>query len=96
MLLCLVHYCTHADFTVTTTRRFVEGFSLLGPAISLFALSLAGADHASFLTALFCIVAAYTLQGMHAAGSSINAIDLSPSHCGAIFGVTNSLGAMPG
>ena len=82
--------------TITITRKLIECFSLFGTAIFLGILALSGAGHASFLIGLFCVVGSYSLQGMHAAGSGINVIDLSPSHCGVLFGVTNSIGALPG
>ena len=82
--------------TITFTRKLVEGISLFGSAIFLGVLAFSGAGHASFIVALFCVAGAYSLQGMHAAGSSINVIDLSPSHCGALYGVTNSIGSLPG
>ena len=82
--------------SITVTRKIMEGVSLLGITLCLLLLSLYGVDSDNFYFALSVIVLAFFCHGFELAGSSITSIDLTPSYSGLMFGIMNTISAIPG
>ncbi|CAI4230740.1 unnamed protein product [Auanema sp. JU1783] len=78
--------------SVTSTRRIMEGLSLIGVAICLFIVP--GAH--SFLAALLMFTLAMASRGLHHGGVSVNPHDFAPHHTGSVFGIFNACGAITG
>ncbi|XP_064490218.1 voltage-gated purine nucleotide uniporter SLC17A9-like isoform X2 [Ornithodoros turicata] len=52
--------------------------------------------NSDFGTALFCVTLAVASSGFHNSGVFINPQDIAPLHAGSVFGLMNTIGAVPG
>lgn len=78
--------------SVTYVRKSLQVVGSGGPAIAL--VAMAGTDSA--LVAVSLMTLALGLGAFSAAGFASNHLDVSPQHAGAIFGITNTAGTLPG
>ena len=78
--------------TVTFVRKAIQVVGSGGPAIALIALG--SVDDA--VTAVALLSAALGLGAFSFAGFATNHLDVSPRHAGAIFGISNTAGTIPG
>ncbi|XP_077991622.1 voltage-gated purine nucleotide uniporter SLC17A9-like [Glandiceps talaboti] len=76
----------------TTTRKFLQTLSSLTYASSLMVLGHMNC----FIPAVILISFAFVIESLGAAGAYANNQDLAPAHAGAVYGVMNSFGAIPG
>ena len=73
-------------------RKFTAGVSLLGTGFFLVCISHVN----SYNAALFLMSGAVACCGFHNAGIMVNPQDLAPKFAGSVFGVMNTVGALPG
>jgi ACS family sodium-dependent inorganic phosphate cotransporter len=81
-----------SGMTITRVRKSLQVVGSAGPAIAL--IALAGTRDAD--TAVALLSAALGLAGFAYAGFASNHLDVSPNHAGAIFGISNTAGTIPG
>jgi ACS family sodium-dependent inorganic phosphate cotransporter len=81
-----------SGLSVTLVRKSLQVVGSVGPAIAL--IALAGTNDVDMAVAL--LTAALGLSGFCFAGFASNHLDISPRHAGAIFGISNTAGTMPG
>ncbi len=81
-----------AGLSVTAVRKSLQVVGSGGPAIAL--IALAGTSDADVAVAL--LTAALGLGAFSYAGFASNHLDVSPRHAGAIFGISNTAGTIPG
>ncbi|CAG5133071.1 unnamed protein product [Candidula unifasciata] len=79
-------------YTVTFVRKLMETVALCGTAFFLFVISYAS----SYLSCLICMALAVACCGFHNSGILVNPQDIAPKHAGAVFGIMNMAGAVPG
>jgi len=77
---------------VTLVRKSLQVVGSAGPAIALVAL----AGTADVDRAVALLILALGLGAFSFAGFASNHLDVSPRHAGAIFGISNTAGTMPG
>ncbi|XP_077991621.1 voltage-gated purine nucleotide uniporter SLC17A9-like [Glandiceps talaboti] len=76
----------------TTTRKFLQTVASLG-----YTTALMFVGHMTcFATTLTAITYAFCMDGIGNAGAYANTQDLAPTHAGAVYGVMNSVGSIPG
>jgi len=78
--------------SVTFVRKSMQVVGSGGPAIAL--IVLGAIDDA--VTAVILLTVAIGLAAFSFAGFASNHLDISPAHAGAIFGVSNTAGTIPG
>jgi len=78
--------------SVTFVRKSMQIVGSAGPAIALIALG--ATDDA--VTAVILLTVAIGLAAFSFAGFASNHLDVSPAHAGAIFGISNTAGTIPG
>ena len=78
--------------SVTAVRKIMQVVGSAGPAVTLIALGFTE----SALTAVVLLTAALGLAAFSFAGFASNHLDISPRHAGAIFGISNTAGTIPG
>lgn len=81
-----------AGWSVTRVRKSLQIVGSAGPAFALIALGNAR----DALTAVTLISVALGLGAFSFAGFATNHLDISPRHAGAIFGISNTAGTIPG
>ncbi len=81
-----------SGMTVTRVRKVLQVVGSGGPAIALIALAGTHDPH----TAMVLLSTALGLAGFSYAGFASNHLDVSPNHAGAIFGISNTAGTIPG
>jgi ACS family sodium-dependent inorganic phosphate cotransporter len=79
-------------FSVTWVRKSLQVVGSAAPALAL--MALAGTHDAD--TAVTLLTVALGLGAFSFAGFASNHLDVSPRHAGAIFGISNTAGTMPG
>uniref|UniRef100_A0A914E910 Major facilitator superfamily (MFS) profile domain-containing protein n=1 Tax=Acrobeloides nanus TaxID=290746 RepID=A0A914E910_9BILA len=79
--------------SVTFTRRFMEGSSLVAMSFCLIIVSMSSG---SFYMSLFIFTMAMAGRGFHHGGVSVNPHDFAPNHTGSVFGIFNAFSAMTG
>uniref|UniRef100_A0A914UQR5 MFS transporter n=1 Tax=Plectus sambesii TaxID=2011161 RepID=A0A914UQR5_9BILA len=79
-------------YSITNTRKIMEGASLFGLAVCLLIVSWV----TTFESALFLFTLGMACRGLHHGGVSVNPQDFAPNHTGAVFGVFNTASAVPG
>jgi ACS family sodium-dependent inorganic phosphate cotransporter-like MFS transporter 9 len=79
-------------YSVTFVRKFTACVSLNGSGIFLVLISQAD----SYNLALFLMSCTVFCCGFHNAGIMVNPQDLAPKYAGAVFGIMNTVGALPG
>ncbi|KAI6177306.1 Major facilitator superfamily MFS-1 domain containing protein [Aphelenchoides bicaudatus] len=78
--------------SVTFTRKFMEGTSLVLAALCLLAVSASS----TFYAALLLFSLAMLARGLHHGGVSVNPLDFAPNHTGSVFGIFNAFSAITG
>ena len=78
--------------SVTFVRKSMQVVGSAGPALALIALGAAE----DALTAVALLSLALGLAAFSFAGFASNHLDISPRHAGAIFGISNTAGTIPG
>lgn len=81
-----------AGNSITFVRKALQVVGSAGPAVAL--IALAGVDDAH--TAMVLLTTALGLAAFSYAGFASNHLDVSPRHAGAIFGISNTAGTIPG
>ncbi|XP_015121653.1 solute carrier family 17 member 9 [Diachasma alloeum] len=79
-------------YTVTTTRKIVETICFATQTINLLIL----ATVQTFQAAMLCLMFIIGGTGFHNTAIAVNPSDLAPKHSGSVFGLMNSVGAVPG
>lgn len=79
-------------FSVTFVRKFTAFISLIGSGFFLICISY---TH-TYSTSLFIMACTVACCGFHNAGIMVNPQDLAPKYAGSVFGVMNTIGALPG
>ena len=75
----------------------MEGASLAGTSLCMFSLAMAcRTGSADFNLCLGIVIAAFFFQGFEVSGIAINPTDLAPSYSGLLFGIMNTMAALPG
>lgn len=77
---------------LTFVRKLMETIALGG--MGLFLLVVSYIQH--YEIALFCMAGAMTCWGFHTSGVLVNTQDLAPKYSGSVFGIMNTVGAIPG
>ena len=80
---------------MTVIRKAAVSLCLGGGALFILVVARTGGE-GHFPFTLLCIMLSFTCVGMSVAGTVINPSDLAPAYVGALFGVMNSIGAIPG
>jgi ACS family sodium-dependent inorganic phosphate cotransporter len=78
--------------SVTSVRKYMQIVGSAGPAFALIALG----NVSDALTAVILLSVALGLGAFSFAGFASNHLDISPRHAGAIFGISNTAGTIPG
>jgi len=81
-----------SGYSVTFVRKAMQVVGSGAPAIALVLL----ADTQSTLVAVTLLTLAIGLAAFSFAGFASNHLDISPRHAGAIFGISNTAGTLPG
>ncbi|XP_076232189.1 major facilitator superfamily transporter 18 isoform X2 [Calliopsis andreniformis] len=81
-----------AGYSVTATRKIIETICFLTEIISL--LFLAKVE--TFQSAIICLAFIIGGSGFHNNAIAVNPSDLAPKHSGSVFGLMNTVGAIPG
>ncbi|XP_053979603.1 solute carrier family 17 member 9 [Hylaeus volcanicus] len=81
-----------AGYSVTVTRKVIETICFLTEIISL--LFLAKVE--TFQGAIICLAFIIGGSGFHNNAIAVNPSDLAPKHSGSVFGLMNTVGAIPG
>ncbi|KAK0179631.1 hypothetical protein PV327_005369 [Microctonus hyperodae] len=79
-------------YTVTATRKIIETICLMTQSINLLILAQASTFFWAMLSIMFIIGG----TGFHNTAIAVNPSDLAPKHSGSVFGIMNSVGAVPG
>lgn len=79
-------------YSLSSTRKIVECLCLGLQALSLSIISL----YSSYYWALFNMTIAIGASGFHSNAILVNPQDLAPQHSGSVFGLMNTVGAVPG
>lgn len=79
-------------FSVTFVRKFTAGVSLLGSGFFLCCIAYT----TTYESSLFIMACTVACCGFHNAGIMVNPQDLAPRYAGSVFGVMNTVGALPG
>ncbi|MFC1720139.1 ACS family MFS transporter [Pseudomonadota bacterium] len=88
----LADWLIGSGFSVNFVRKSLQVVGSAGPAIAL--IALAGTDDVD--RAVTLLILALGLGAFSFAGFASNHLDVSPRHAGAIFGISNTAGTMPG
>ncbi|KAK0093683.1 hypothetical protein PV326_012917 [Microctonus aethiopoides] len=78
-------------YTVTATRKIIETICLMTQSINLLILARASTFFWAMLSIMFIIGG----TGFHNTAIAVNPSDLAPKHSGSVFGIMNSVGAVP-
>ncbi|CAF0804037.1 unnamed protein product [Brachionus calyciflorus] len=78
--------------SVTFVRKMTAFISLCGSGFFLVLISQSN----SYSNALFLMACTVACCGFHNAGIMVNPQDLAPKYAGSVFGVMNTIGALPG
>lgn len=88
----LIDYLTHRQWSLTSARKIVQSFCFLGENLALFCMCHTN----NFVTALICMTIVIGAAGFHNNGVIVNPQDLAPAYSGSVFGLMNTVGAIPG
>uniref|UniRef100_A0ABM0MML7 Solute carrier family 17 member 9-like n=1 Tax=Saccoglossus kowalevskii TaxID=10224 RepID=A0ABM0MML7_SACKO len=83
----IANYCS-----ITLARKYIQLFSAIVYASCMFAIGYS----TTFVSALGLFCACACADGLTAGGAYSNPQDLAPNHTGALYGVMNTLAALPG
>lgn len=79
-------------FSVTFVRKLIVFVSLIGSGFFLICISYT----TTYESSLFMMACTVACCGFHSAGIMVNPQDLAPRYAGSVFGVMNTVGALPG
>ncbi|KFB44190.1 AGAP008942-PA-like protein [Anopheles sinensis] len=88
----LTEHLLAKQWTLTRIRKVVQSICFLGQNCALFAMCRTQ----DFNMALTCMSIIIGLSGFHNSAVTVNPQDLAPSHSGSVFGLMNTVGAIPG
>lgn len=80
------------EWPVTTVRKLIQSCCFAAQNVALFAMSRT----TDFHTALICMTIIIGGTGFHNNSVTVNPQDLAPLHSGSVFGLMNTVGAIPG
>ncbi|KAL1402006.1 hypothetical protein pipiens_006270 [Culex pipiens pipiens] len=80
------------QWSLTRIRKLVQSICFLGQNVALFIMC----HTQEFNTALTCMSIIIGLSGFHNNAVTVNPQDLAPNHSGSVFGLMNTVGAIPG
>ncbi|XP_015515629.1 voltage-gated purine nucleotide uniporter SLC17A9 [Neodiprion pinetum] len=81
-----------SGYSVTVTRKIVETICLVTQSINLLIL----ASVTNYQAAILCLTLIIGSTGFHNNAIAVNPSDLAPKHSGSVFGLMNTVGAIPG
>ncbi|CAN7995641.1 unnamed protein product [Ixodes hexagonus] len=84
-------YLIRRGHPVSRVRKLLEMACQLSKAILLPLVPMCG-----YVGALMCVTLAVASSGFHNSGVFINPQDIAPLHAGSVFGLMNTVGAIPG
>lgn len=79
-------------FNITFVRKLTAFVSLVGSGFFLICISYTN----TYSSSLFMMACTVACCGFHNAGIMVNPQDLAPRYAGSVFGVMNTIGALPG
>uniref|UniRef100_A0A182P1M3 Major facilitator superfamily (MFS) profile domain-containing protein n=1 Tax=Anopheles epiroticus TaxID=199890 RepID=A0A182P1M3_9DIPT len=88
----LTEHLLAKQWTLTRIRKLVQSLCFLGQNCALFVMCRTQ----EFNMALTCMSIIIGLSGLHNNAVTVNPQDLAPSHSGSVFGLMNTVGAIPG
>lgn len=80
------------EWSTSAVRKLIQSCCFLAQNIALFIMSRT----TDFHTALICMTIIIGGTGFHNNAVTVNPQDLAPSHSGSVFGLMNTVGAIPG
>ncbi|KAH8333094.1 hypothetical protein KR074_005443 [Drosophila pseudoananassae] len=80
------------EWQTTTVRKFIQSLCFAAQNLALFVMSRTSDFH----TALICMTIIIGGTGFHNNAVTVNPQDLAPLHSGSVFGLMNTVGAIPG
>lgn len=80
------------NWSLTAVRKIIQSLCFSIQILALLSLS----NVTSFAAALICMTVAISGSGFHNAGVTVNPQDLAPNFSGSVFGLMNTVGAIPG
>uniref|UniRef100_D3TNQ1 RNA polymerase II elongator complex subunit ELP3 n=1 Tax=Glossina morsitans morsitans TaxID=37546 RepID=D3TNQ1_GLOMM len=80
------------DWSTSTVRKIIQSCCFAAQNLALFTMSRTS----DFYTALICMTVIIGGTGFHNNAVTVNPQDLAPSHSGSVFGLMNTVGAVPG
>uniref|UniRef100_A0A1A9WKN6 Major facilitator superfamily (MFS) profile domain-containing protein n=1 Tax=Glossina brevipalpis TaxID=37001 RepID=A0A1A9WKN6_9MUSC len=80
------------DWSTSTVRKIIQSCCFAVQNVALFIMSRTS----DFYTALICMTVIIGGTGFHNNAVTVNPQDLAPSHSGSVFGLMNTVGAVPG
>lgn len=80
------------DWSLTNVRKVIQSCCFLGQNLALFCMCHTD----NFSTALFCMTVIIGGTGFHNNAVIVNPQDLAPPYSGSVFGLMNTVGAIPG
>ncbi|XP_053664689.1 solute carrier family 17 member 9 [Anopheles marshallii] len=88
----LTEHLLAKQWSLTRIRKLVQSLCFLGQNCALFVMCRTQ----DFNMALTCMSIIIGLSGLHNNAVTVNPQDLAPSHSGSVFGLMNTVGAIPG
>lgn len=85
-----------SEYDVTIIRKLGSCVCLLIPSVCLILISLIGRGSGNYPTTLALLLCSSYFYGYSTSVISINCMDLTPAYSGSLYGVANTLGALPG
>lgn len=79
-------------YSVTLVRKLTAGISLIGSGFFIMCISYT----TNYYSSMFMMACTVACCGFHNAGIMVNPQDLAPRYAGSVFGVMNTIGALPG
>ncbi|XP_033757483.1 LOW QUALITY PROTEIN: uncharacterized transporter slc-17.2-like [Pecten maximus] len=90
----LADFMMRRCFTVTITRKSVNTFGMIMPALML--IGLGYVDCSSPILAIALLTLAVGLSGFQYSGWLVNHVDIAPAYAGILFGISNSIASVTG
>lgn len=88
----LTEHLLTKKYTLTSARKIVQTICYLSQNLALLIMC----HTTNFYIALSCMSIIIGVTGFHNGAISVNPQDLSPNHSGSVFGLMNTIGAIPG
>ncbi|XP_060084519.1 uncharacterized transporter slc-17.2-like [Ylistrum balloti] len=90
----LADFMMRKYFTVTITRKSINTFGMIMPALML--IGLGYVDCSSPMLAIALLTLAVGLSGFQYSGWLVNHVDIAPLYAGILFGISNSIASVTG